>query len=77
MNISSLENLPEVKILRPRKLGDHRGFFSETYNYQQLKNLGEDLKFVQDNQSESRASLLAQSKFSLIEALNRNGCWGI
>ena len=54
MNISSLENLPEVKILRPRKLGDHRGFFSETYNYQQLNNLGEELKFVQDNQSLSR-----------------------
>ena len=54
MNIASLENLPEVKILSPRKLEDHRGFFSETYNYQQLKNLGEELKFVQDNQSLSR-----------------------
>ena len=54
MKIFSLENLPEVKILRPYKLGDHRGFFSETYNYKQLKNLGEDLKFIQDNQSLSR-----------------------
>ena len=54
MKILSLENLPEVKILRPYKLEDHRGFFSETYNYQQLKNLGEELKFVQDNQSLSR-----------------------
>jgi len=54
MKILSLENLPEVKVLRPRKLEDHRGFFSETYNYQQLKNLGEELKFVQDNQSLSR-----------------------
>jgi len=51
MKILSLETLPEVKILRPRKFEDHRGFFSETYNYQQLKNLGEELKFVQDNQS--------------------------
>ena len=51
MKVVSLENLPEVKILRPHKLEDHRGFFSETYNYQQLKNLGEELKFVQDNQS--------------------------
>ena len=51
MKILSLENLPEVKVLRPRKFEDHRGFFSETYNYQQLKNLGEELKFVQDNQS--------------------------
>ena len=54
MKILSLENLPEVKVLRPRKLEDHRGFFSETYNYQQLNNLGEELKFVQDNQSLSR-----------------------
>ncbi len=54
MKILSLETLPEVKILRPRKFEDHRGFFSETYNYQQLKNLGEELKFVQDNQSLSR-----------------------
>ena len=54
MKILSLENLPEVKILRPHKLEDHRGFFSETYNYKQLKNLGEELIFVQDNQSLSR-----------------------
>ena len=54
MKILSLEDLPEVKILRPSKLEDHRGFFSETYNYKQLNNLGEELKFVQDNQSLSR-----------------------
>ena len=43
--------IPAVKVLRPKKLGDHRGFFSETYNKKTLAALGIHLEFVQDNQS--------------------------
>ncbi|WP_437126168.1 dTDP-4-dehydrorhamnose 3,5-epimerase [Pelagibius litoralis] len=43
--------IPEVRILRPVKHGDHRGFFSETYNKRALREAGIDLDFVQDNQS--------------------------
>ncbi len=43
--------LPGVKILTPRRFGDARGFFSETWNAQAMAALGLDLDFVQDNQS--------------------------
>jgi dTDP-4-dehydrorhamnose 3,5-epimerase len=44
-----------VEIL-PRKFGDERGFFSETYNAQDLAACGIDLTFVQDNHSFSAAA---------------------
>ena len=44
-------DIPDVKILRPKKHGDHRGFFSETYNRRAMEEAGIDLDFVQDNQS--------------------------
>lgn len=44
--------IPDVKLLKPRKFGDNRGFFSETYNRQTLiDQAGIDIAFVQDNQS--------------------------
>jgi dTDP-4-dehydrorhamnose 3,5-epimerase len=43
--------LAGVKIIAPKKHGDHRGFFSETYNRKTLAAAGVDLEFVQDNQS--------------------------
>lgn len=44
-------DIPDVKLFAPRKFGDHRGFFSETYNRKLLADHGIDLEFVQDNQS--------------------------
>lgn len=55
MEVTSLA-IPAVKILRPRKFGDHRGFFSETYNRRVLAQSGIDLDFVQDNHSFSAQS---------------------
>src|SRR3954471_22379316 len=43
--------IPAVKILVPKKFGDHRGFFSETFSRKGLKDVGIDVEFVQDNQS--------------------------
>ena len=43
--------LAGVRIITPKKLGDNRGFFSETYNRQALAAAGVDLQFVQDNHS--------------------------
>lgn len=43
--------IPEVKIITPKKFGDHRGFFSETYNKRALAGAGVDFDFVQDNHS--------------------------
>lgn len=43
--------IPDVKVLVPKKFGDHRGFFSETFNRKRLADAGIDLDFVQDNHS--------------------------
>jgi dTDP-4-dehydrorhamnose 3,5-epimerase len=43
--------IPDVKVLIPKRFKDARGFFSETYNAQTLRSLGIDADFVQDNQS--------------------------
>ncbi len=43
--------IPEVKIITPKKFGDHRGFFSETYNKKALAGAGIDFDFIQDNHS--------------------------
>lgn len=46
--------LPGVKILRPRRFGDDRGYFSEVWNRDTMKAAGLDFDFVQDNHSLSR-----------------------
>ncbi|MEF2074013.1 dTDP-4-dehydrorhamnose 3,5-epimerase [Consotaella aegiceratis] len=47
--------LEGVLQIRPRKFGDERGFFSETYNRSRFAEAGVDLEFVQDNHSYSAA----------------------
>ncbi len=46
-------DIPDVKVFVPKKHGDHRGFFAETYNQRSFAEAGVDLVFVQDNQSYS------------------------
>ncbi len=41
--------IPEVKLITPRRFGDHRGFFSETYNKRALAAQGIHFDFLQDN----------------------------
>ena len=43
--------LKGLKLITPKKFGDNRGFFSETYNAQTLAELGIRDNFVQDNHS--------------------------
>lgn len=40
-----------VVVLTPRRFGDARGFFAETWNRRVLEGLGIDVDFVQDNHS--------------------------
>lgn len=44
-----------VKLIRPRRFGDDRGWFSETYHSDKYRALGVGVAFVQDNHSLSRA----------------------
>lgn len=47
--------LPGLLILTPRRFGDHRGFFSESWNRRTLSEAGVTLpEFVQDNHSLSQ-----------------------
>ena len=50
MQVESLA-IPDVKLLTPKKHGDHRGFFSEVFNRKVLAEAGIDIDFVQDNHS--------------------------
>lgn len=43
--------LPGVLVLTPRRFGDARGFFSESWNRARMAERGLDLDFVQDNHS--------------------------
>src|SRR5271165_3930359 len=43
------------KLIRPRRFGDDRGWFSETYHSDKYRALGVSVAFVQDNHSLSRA----------------------
>ena len=43
--------LAGVFVITPARFGDHRGFFSESYNKAALAKHGIDLTFVQDNHS--------------------------
>ena len=52
MDVERLE-IPEVLVLKPRKFGDDRGFFSETYSKRAMEEIGVSLDFVQDNHSRS------------------------
>jgi dTDP-4-dehydrorhamnose 3,5-epimerase len=42
-----------VKVLLPKRFGDGRGFFSETYNKHRFSEVGVTVEFVQDNHSHS------------------------
>lgn len=47
-----------LKLITPTVFGDNRGYFVETYNYNDFKEAGIDQVFVQDNQSASKRGVL-------------------
>ena len=47
-----------LKVITPKVFGDARGYFVETYNYNDYKAAGIDQIFVQDNQSASKRGVL-------------------
>ena len=51
-------SIPDLYIIEPTVFGDSRGFFMETYNKREFRELGIDLDFVQDNHSKSKKGTL-------------------
>lgn len=47
-----------VTVIEPTVFGDNRGYFMETYQYEEFKAAGLDMVFVQDNQSKSKKGVL-------------------
>ena len=43
-----------IKLIRPRRFGDDRGWFSETWHGDKYRALGVEVAFIQDNHSLSR-----------------------
>lgn len=54
-----------IKIIEPAVFGDARGYFMETYNYNDFAAAGIDCKFVQDNQSASKRGVLRGLHFQI------------
>ena len=54
-----------LKVITPQVFGDARGYFMETYNYNDYKAAGVDQIFVQDNQSASKKGVLRGLHFQI------------
>ena len=58
-------NIEGLKVVEPTVHGDERGYFMETYNYNDFKEAGIDDVFVQDNQSSSKKGVLRGLHFQI------------
>ena len=54
-----------LKVITPQVFGDKRGYFMETYQANDFKEIGIDLPFVQDNQSASKKGVLRGLHFQI------------
>ena len=54
-----------LKVITPTVFGDARGYFMETYQYEDFKAAGIDQVFVQDNQSASKKGVLRGLHFQI------------
>lgn len=50
--------IPGLQVFEPRKFGDERGYFFESYNEAVFQDAGIDAHFVQDNQAMSTRGVL-------------------
>ena len=58
MKVTPLK-IPEVKLIEPDVFEDERGFFYESFNQQKFNEaIGQEINFVQDNQSKSKKGVL-------------------
>src|ERR1035441_9417243 len=55
---AQVTQIPGVLIVEPVIYGDDRGFFLESYNEREMRNIGIDAHFVQDNHSRSQRNVL-------------------
>ena len=63
--VTECGDIEGLKIIEPTVFGDERGYFMETYNYNDFAAAGIDCQFVQDNQSASRKGVLRGLHFQI------------
>lgn len=54
-----------LRVIEPAVFGDARGYFMETYNYNDYAAAGIDCRFVQDNQSASKKGVIRGLHFQI------------
>ena len=65
IKVTSCGDIEGLKVIEPTVFGDSRGYFMETYNYNDFKEAGIDVEFVQDNQSSSHYGVLRGLHFQI------------
>lgn len=65
IKVTNCGNIEGLKVIEPTVHGDERGYFMETYNYNDFAEAGIDCKFVQDNQSASKKGVLRGLHFQI------------
>ena len=63
--------IPEVRQIKPDTFPDDRGFFMQTYHEKQYRDMGLDMRFVQDNWSRSSLGVLRGLHYQLIHAQDK------
>ena len=66
MNITQTR-LPGVILFEPKRYGDSRGFFLETYREDLFKEAGINASFLQDNHSRSKRGILRGLHYQLVQ----------
>ena len=64
IKVTECGGIKGLKVVEPTVFGDARGYFMETYNYNDFKEAGIDVEFVQDNQSSSHKECLEGFTYS-------------
>lgn len=58
-------SITDVKIIEPKRFGDQRGYFFESWHHEKYKNIGIVSRFVQDNCSMSRRGTIRGLHYQL------------
>ena len=61
-------SIKDVFIIEPKKYGDNRGYFMETYKESDFKQAGLNYKFIQDNYDSIKEYFEAGSYIEIIDA---------
>ena len=65
IKVTNCDDIEGLKVIEPTVFGDSRGYFMETYNYNDFKEAGIDVEFVQDNPVQFQIRCASRTSFSV------------